>query len=151
MQLLKQVRLYLSFDRRMKLLVIEAYIQLGWARFLKQVPFGRIAPNLGRFMEETEYVQNPEQKKLLQQISEAVHLASRHTLWESQCMVKAIAAMNMLKRRGIESTIYFGTARDDKGYLIAHAWLRSGSIYISGAEEMNKFTVVGKYAKQISS
>ncbi len=150
MPLLKRFCLFLSFDHKIKWLVIEAYIQLGWARFLKQVPFARLAPNLGTFMEETELVENPEHKKLLQQISEAIHLASRHTFWESQCMVRAIAAMNMLKKRGIESTIYFGTARDDKGELIAHAWLRSGSIYLSGAEEMNKFTVVGKYAKQIT-
>ncbi|WP_137790998.1 lasso peptide biosynthesis B2 protein [Bacillus sp. E(2018)] len=150
MSFLKRIRLFLHFDTTMKKLIIEAYVQLGWSRILKSIPFAKVAPNLGKFMEETEFTVHPEQKKLLQQISEAVHLASRYTFWESQCMVKAIAAMNMLKRRGIESTIYFGTAKDEKGVLIAHAWLRSGSIYISGAEEMNKFTVVGKYAKQIT-
>ncbi len=70
---------------------------------------------------------------------------SRHTWWESQCLVMAIAAMKMLDRRGIESTLYLGTARDADGKMIAHAWLRSGNIYLTGFEEMRKFTVVGKF------
>ena len=51
---------------------------------------------------------------------------SRYTFWESQCLVKAIAGMKMLEKRNIESTLYLGTAKDEKGELIAHAWLRSG-------------------------
>ena len=74
---------------------------------------------------------------------------SRYTFWESQCLVKAIAAMKMLERRQIESTLYLGTAKDEKGKLIAHAWLRSGPFYITGAEVMEKFTVVSKFAKRI--
>ena len=61
---------------------------------------------------------------------------SRYTFWESQCLVKAIAAMKMLERRQIESTLYLGTAKDENGKLIAHAWLRSGPFYITGAEGM---------------
>ena len=51
---------------------------------------------------------------------------SKYTFWESQCLVKAIAGMKMLERRQIESTLYLGTAKDELGKLIAHAWLRSG-------------------------
>ena len=31
----------------------------------------------------------------------------------------------------------------NNGELIAHAWLRSGPFYITGAEVMERFTVVG--------
>ena len=55
--------------------------------------------------------------------------------------------MKMLERRQIESTLYLGTAKDESGKLIAHAWLRSGPFYITGAEGMEKFTVVSKFAK----
>ena len=61
---------------------------------------------------------------------------------------KAIAAMKMLERRKIESTLYLGTAKDENGKMIAHAWLRSGPFYITGFEEMERFTVVGKFAKE---
>ena len=32
-----------------------------------------------------------------------------------------------------------------KGRLIAHAWLRSGPFYVTGAEEMGMFTVVAAF------
>jgi hypothetical protein len=151
MNVLNQIRTYTTFDREMKFLIIEAYVQLGWARILKGMPFSKVSPGLGAYMEETTYEPNHHDRKLLKRISEAIHISSRYTFWESQCMVKAIAGMNMLKRREIESTIYFGTGRDEQGKMIAHAWLRSGSIYLSGAEEMNRFIIVGKYAKKIYS
>ena len=70
---------------------------------------------------------------------------SRHTFWKSQCLVRAIAAKKMLDRRRIESTLYLGTARDAEGKMIAHAWLRSGPFYVTGAEEMQMFTTVAAF------
>jgi hypothetical protein len=81
-----------------------------------------------------------------ERIADAVRIASRCAWWECKCLVRAMAAMRMLKRRGIESTLYLGTGRDEAGRLAAHAWLRSGSRYITGAEERRRFTVVGMYA-----
>ena len=46
--------------------------------------------------------------------------------------------MKMLEKRNIESTLYLGIAKDEKGELIAHAWLRSGPFYVSGAEVMEQ-------------
>ena len=62
-----------------------------------------------------------------------------------------MAAMKMLEKRGIESTLYLGMAKDETGALIAHAWLRSGPFYITGSEGMERFTVVGKFAKRINN
>jgi hypothetical protein len=59
--------------------------------------------------------------------------------------------MKMLERRNIESTVYLGTAKDENGKLIAHAWLRSGSFILTGSEEMSRFVVVSKFAKQVSN
>jgi hypothetical protein len=74
---------------------------------------------------------------------------SKYTFWESQCLVKAIAAMKMLEKRNIDSTLYLGTARDESGELVAHAWLRSGPYFVTGSEGKEKYTVVGKFAKKI--
>ncbi len=87
---------------------------------------------------------------LVHNISSAIHLMSRYTWWESRCLVKAIAGMKMLERRRIESTLYLGTGRDEKGKMVAHAWLRSGTSYISGQEEMHRYAVVGVFGKKIS-
>ena len=74
-------------------------------------------------------------RMILKNISQAIHIMSRYTFWESQCLVKAIAGMKMLERRKIESTLYLGTAKDENGKMIAHAWLRSGPFYITGQKE----------------
>lgn len=98
-------------------------------------------------MEETSWASDSSQTALLHNISYSVHLMSRYVWWESMCLVKAIAIMKMLQRRRIDSTLYLGTSKDVSGKLIAHAWLRSGSFYLAGQEEMNQFIVVGKFGK----
>jgi len=100
-------------------------------------------------MEETTYTRELSNERLLIDIARAIHMVSRHTLWESKCLVMAIAGMKMLERRRIESTLYMGTARDASGHMIAHAWLRSGSIYLTGADEIKKYTVVAIFGKQL--
>ncbi|MBP3961799.1 lasso peptide biosynthesis B2 protein [Paenibacillus lignilyticus] len=125
--------------------MLEAFIYLGWARVLKTLPFSRIAPSLGGRMSETPLANDPSNEMPIRQIAQAIRVVSRHTIWESQCMVRAIAAKKMLKRRQIESTLYLGTARDDQGNMIAHAWLRSGPFYVTGAEEMKMFTMVAAF------
>jgi hypothetical protein len=136
-------------NKKMLLLLIEAYIYLAWSRILLLRPFSKIASKLGFQMQETTNTRDQANKVILQQISIAIYRMSRHTFWESKCLVRAIAAMKMLQRRRIESTLYLGTTKDADGGMIAHAWLRSGTFYITGAKEMRKYTVVGKFAKRI--
>ncbi|MDQ0198797.1 lasso peptide biosynthesis B2 protein [Neobacillus ginsengisoli] len=151
MKVFKSIRIFLLLGINIKLLFLEAFFLLGWARILKSMPFSKIAPSLGEHMNETSLIIDESKKQQLKNISEAVNIMSRNTFWESMCLVKAIAAMKMLERRQIESTIYLGTAKDETGKLIAHAWLRSGPFYITGAEVMDQFVVVSKFAKKISS
>lgn len=148
MEIVKKVQAFSKLNRKTKLLLIEAFIQLGWARYLKSIPFSKVAPTLGKHMKETSYSLVSSNNENLASISRAIQIMSGYTFWESQCLVKAIAAMNMLEKRNIECTLYLGTAKDDSGDLIAHAWLRSGPFYISGSEVMERFTIVAKFAKE---
>jgi hypothetical protein len=141
-----RVRAFISLTPKEMLLLIEAYFFLGWARILKIFPFAKVALSLGDHMKVSDQRSVESKKTIIKNISHALHIMSKYTFWESQCLVKAIAGMKMLEKRGIESTLYLGTARDVSGKLIAHAWLRSGKYYISGAEEMGKFTVVSTFA-----
>ncbi|WP_459500046.1 lasso peptide biosynthesis B2 protein [Bacillus sp. C1] len=150
MNIVKRLRIFLLLDTKTKLLLIEAFIFLGWARVLKSISFSKVAPSLGDYMNETSFTHIQLHRDTLKNVSHAICIMSRYTLWESQCLVKAIAGMKMLEKRQIESTLYLGTAKDDSGKLIAHAWLRSGPCYITGAEGMEKFTVVGTFAKRIN-
>lgn len=147
MHFVRKVKTFFSFEKETILLLIEALYFLGWARLKKFNHFTKLAQSLGNQSIETVWeTGNSSNRITVKKISNAVHIMSRYTVWESQCFVKAMAAMQMLKRRGIESTIYFGTAKDEDGKLIAHAWLRSGSFYLTGAEVMERFTVVSKFA-----
>jgi hypothetical protein len=146
-----KLRKFIALQSEMKLLLVEAYLFLAGGSLLKALPFHRIAPMLGSYMEETPDQPAREDEEVIRQISHAVHLMSRYTFWESECLVKAVAAMCMLHRRQIDSTIYLGIARARRGDLAAHAWLRCGSMIITGGEVMNQYTVVGSFAKRTIS
>ena len=104
---------------------------------------------LGTPMKETPMFLDQVDETLIAAISSAVNRMSRHTLWESKCFVTAVACMKMLERRGIDSTLYMGTSKDQSGKMIAHAWLRSGPHYLTGVEAMEQFTVVGIFGKTV--
>jgi hypothetical protein len=150
MNILKKVRAFLGFNITMKLLLIEAFLYLGWARYFKMKSFNKVAPSLGEKMRETTFTHHSSNNEILRNVSKAIHIMSSYTFWESKCLVKAIAGMRMLEKRIIENTLYLGTAKNENGELIAHAWLRSGLFYISGSEQMVKFTVVAKFAKKFT-
>lgn len=143
MSLYKKVRRFSSYPFDIKRMFIEAYFFLAWGRVLKLLPFSKVAPSLGEHMKETSRSCTNQDQLMLRKVSRAVHTMSRVTWWESQCLVKAIAAMKMLERRGIPSTLYLGSGRDDKGQMVAHAWLRSGSYILTGREGHEKYAVVG--------
>lgn len=146
--MLRKICSFLQLDNQTKLLLLEAYVLLAWARYRKGKKFSKISPDLGHRMKETGFQLNDREMKIVKLVSRTIHIASRYTFWESECLVKAVAGMKMLERRDIESTIYLGVAKDEKG-LSAHAWLRSGGFYVSGSDGMEKFTVVEKFAKFI--
>lgn len=148
---MKKIVIFLLLDRSIKQLYIEAFIFLGWARILKSISFSRIAPSLGQKMCETTFERNDSNIIVIKRIAGAIDIISRYTIWESKCLVRAIAAMKMLEKRNIESTLYLGTAKDEYGKMIAHAWLRSGPYFITGFEGKDKFTVVGKFANKIGT
>ncbi|WP_169086953.1 lasso peptide biosynthesis B2 protein [Paenibacillus sp. PL91] len=145
-----RLRALLSLDFKTVLLLIEATLLLGWARIrIIYQPFSKIAPTLGQYMKETESETSADHRQSLVHIRHAIQIASSHTPWDSKCLARALAGMKMLERRGISSTLYLGTAKDEAGKLIAHAWLRSGSLYVTGAEEMDRFAVTGIFAKVV--
>lgn len=151
MHIISKLKVFKYSSFKTILLFIEAFLFLGWARILKMIPFSKVASSLGVHMVETQHKHIASNIAKAKNISHAIHIMSKYTFWESECLVKAIAGMKMLERRSIDCTLYLGTARDEGGKMIAHAWLRSGPFYISGSEGMEKFTIVGMFAKQSSN
>lgn len=128
------------------LLLLEATLWLGMARIaILTVPFRLLARYWGRQMVESPAVEAREPKELLKQVSRAVAVMSHYLPWETKCLAQALAAKMMLKCRGISSTLYLGLTKDQDNEIKAHAWLRSGTVVLTGSRGKNKFTVVSTF------
>lgn len=126
------------------LMIPEAIWLTGWCRFqILYRPFSKLSPKIGSVGTETPIdTQNPAEVMQVQKIVRAV---SRRMPWTCNCMVQALTMKKMLARRAIGSTLYMGVALDQNGNMEAHAWLRCGSVYISGKSEMERFTATTMY------
>ncbi len=143
-------------------LFLEAVFWCGAARFaILVVPFRKYAWLLGKPQGELKGMEEANnrnetgeslpgegkedsKKDGLKQIARAVGRASRHVPWKTRCLVKAIAAKRMLRHRKIECTVYLGVAREN-GRMIAHAWLKSGNIILTGEKAKKNYTVVSLF------
>lgn len=146
----RKLKAFAAWPMKRKWLYAEAFVLLGWARILKLFPFANVVPKLGARMLETPFESiGAADEQTIRSVSQAVRSMSRYTWWESMCLVQAIAALKMLERRGVSSTLYLGTGKDLSGQMIAHAWLRSGKIYLTGYEQMQHFTVVALFGNTV--
>jgi len=146
---MKKLKLFLSLSPEMKWLFFEVYVYLAYARILKSRSFSKVSSSLGEEMKETTKDITFTNKRKLAQVSQVIGIVSHYTFWKSDCFVKAVAAMRILKKQNIESTLYFGIAKDETGQLMAHAWLRSGPFIVTGYEGKDQFTIVNTFAKTI--
>ena len=131
-------------------LVGQAYLLLGLARLaINTVPFSRLATRLGAQQEESSAAVPPHHIEQARRTGWAVSAASRYTPWNSNCLPQAITAKYLLHRRGIDSTLYLGTAFRARTQLEAHAWLRCGSIYVTGGAARQRFEPLGVFGPRV--
>ena len=137
---------------RYQKIVIEAVFLMGAARFSILVfPFKKVASVMGKPMTETSENIDARLLNTARQVAWFVRKLADFTPWESKCLVQALTAQMMLKRRKIPSTLYLGIAKDNNKKLIAHAWLRCGSSILTGDYERPSFSTVAWFAVNIPS
>jgi hypothetical protein len=123
-------------------LVAEAFVLLGLARAtVLCIPFKRVAPHLGQPNVETATGAPPLH---VRRVARAIHLVSRYTPWKSNCFAQALAGHLMLRRRGADSTLYFGVYKGGDVFA-AHAWIRHGDLVVTGGPGHNRYTVIARY------
>ena len=76
-------------------------------------------------------------------VSYAVDRVCTRTAWESKCLVRALTAQHLLKKKNIPSTMYLGCKMED-GKMVAHAWLRVGAMYVTGGNGEG-YSIVDKF------
>ena len=77
-------------------------------------------------------------------VSYAVDQVCQKTKWESKCLVRALTAQKLLRRKKIATTLYLGCGLNENGKMIAHAWLRCGKMYVTGGDGRD-YAIVDKF------
>jgi hypothetical protein len=122
-------------------LVAEALAYLAGARVaVVALPFHILARRLGARQAET--LTTGPLDPASRRVGWAIAAAARRTPWRSECLEQAIAAKAMLKRRGIEGTLYLGVAQHPSE---AHAWLRVGDRNVTGGTDVGRYAVVASF------
>lgn len=86
-------------------------------------------------------------------IIQAVRSVSRHTPWESKCLVRACVARRMLIKAGIPSELCLGVlspsaaqrAETSHGGMRPHAWLNVYDNVVLGEENLDRYVEVSRF------
>jgi hypothetical protein len=144
MRILRQIRRPSAPQCR---IAIEATLALGAAAFSIAVfPFRKIAPAAPCRAPDGGSGE-AERARQVAQVRWAVTACARRVPWRAKCFEQGLAAQWMLSRRRIASTLHYGLAKAE-GELIAHVWLRSGSLDVIGCESEGDFTEVARFPIQ---
>jgi Transglutaminase-like superfamily len=129
-------------------LLLEAMFALTRARLvLTCFPFRRIAVHAGTIGLESALFISPQQGEVARRISWAIQAVARRVPWARQCLAQALAAQWMTQRRKIPGTLYLGVAKDSEGPFTAHAWLRCGTICVTGGSQRESFQILTRFGR----
>lgn len=112
-------------------------------------PFSNTVCHLGRLDLAARSNLAPEKWPDAQRVSRAIHAIARRTPWTSTCLMQAVAAQRMLRRRGIASVCYLGISTGnafDADPLSAHAWVCAGDHMITGFCNESDYRVIAVFA-----
>jgi len=132
-----------------KKLFVEACITLGYYRIaILTRSFKSLVTELnqnGKLI-RTEF---PDEKKQLALIiGGAVTTAANHTPWESACLVQALTAQRMLRKRKIAGRFHLGVTMNsaENDPLMAHAWLVCGDEILTGKAGFENCTILSTFS-----
>ena len=127
--------------RRLPLL-IEALAALMLASLLIAVfSFRRVAGVAGR----DAAVHQPVSPPVAQAIDVAIGVWARRVPWRALCFQRGLAAQLMLRRRKLAATLFYGARRDEAGTLVAHVWVRSGDVDVTGCEDIANYGLLAAF------
>jgi hypothetical protein len=134
-----------------KLWFMPAWLLLGIGKSLIFILSFR---RLERFMGKAHGINSAlpllsrEQRSRASEIGHLVRVTARYTPWNSNCFPQAITAALLLRLYRVPYLLCFGLARNKytNGYL-AHAWVASGPLIITGGYSFDDYTVVACYVQ----
>lgn len=112
------------------------------------LPFRRIAAWLGATGAESSVTAAADEIRIAQEVGWAVGVIARRVPWDGRCLAQSLAAVGMLRRRGLEGTVSFGVCQGESAGFKAHAWLRFGSCVVTGGPDYQRFKVLTTFARK---
>jgi hypothetical protein len=110
------------------------------------IPLRWFSSLLGELNYEINVELNEEQKLVIQQFQKNIRRWKRRLPWKVKCFEEAIAGKKVLNKFGIKTSLFLGVAKGSEKNLTAHAWLKSGSIFVTGEKGYKKYSIVGTYS-----
>jgi hypothetical protein len=119
---------------------LEAIWQLAVARVrLARAPVGAILEDLGSGAASWQATTGDVEAA----IARAITSAAARVPWRSDCLLQAMAASAMLRKRNLPSHVCIGVRRGPAGALEAHAWLvTNGGIVTGMLPGLTEFSVI---------
>jgi hypothetical protein len=129
-------------------LLVEAWARMGMGRFaMVCLPWRWVRSRLGELNAIVEPTLRSGDAILATQIAWAIETSRWFTPWNSNCMARAIAAQQMLAKRGIPSTLYIGAGKEGNKTFGTHAWVRCGDQLVTEEKDQGHLTVLATFAK----
>jgi len=125
---------------------MQAYLLLGIKRAaILTLNFKRLSKNLEQKVGQVSHQPLDEQQRnRAEDIGWAVTVASRYTLWNSNCLTRTLTAQRMLRKSHIPGTFYLGTRKEQHDFE-AHAWLQCGNVILIGERGHETYTVLSSF------
>ena len=126
----------------------EAALCLFVARLLLFLPFRWLVRLIGRpqaIVKCGRIALATTERPAVRSVRQAILRVALRLPWRSSCLVRALAARMMLKRRGLPSALQLGVKSETARGLAAHAWLKCGEIDVVGSESATEFTPIAVF------
>jgi hypothetical protein len=108
-------------------------------------PFRWLRAYLGHFDTREPVGLHPDQEVLALRVRGLIRGVCRALGWKPRCLARALAATVMLRRRGLQPTLYLGIPTGDPN-LRAHAWVRCGGVTVVGGVSRWKYAALGGFS-----
>jgi hypothetical protein len=72
-------------------------------------------------------------------VRSAIARSARRMPFRAKCFEQGLAAVWMLRRRGVATTLHYGIAKQD-GKLVSHVWVTVGECAVVGGENSDAFS-----------
>lgn len=139
---MSNLRTFLELDRADQIATFEAMALLLYARLLiANVPPRRWRSRFGVVAAQPGDAAPMNQLATIRRMRLAIARALRNVPGAPNCLPQALAGRWMLQRRGIASSLFLGTQRDDQGVAHFHAWLKVGDEWVTGLCDENRYAL----------